>query len=310
MSKREAWRVSLHGGHSGEFCDHAEGTLREILTAAAEAGYHTFGVSEHSPRGEDRFLYPEEIALGWDTARTEADFVRYTQVLPPLGEEFSDRLIVLRGFETEVVPQAAYVERARQFRAIKLPDGSPLFDYFLGSVHYVGEIQIDGSVETYQKALEASGGIEALAIRYYETITEMVGAIQPDVVGHLDLIKKNLKPAGFSPEAMETPRIQAAIQDTLEAVRAQGAILDLNTAGWRKGLGEPYPTPALVKQADAMGIGFCFGDDSHRARDVGAGIEDARDYLLRCGVKTVTVLTRETPEPYAPVVKRIVPLSE
>src|SRR5438045_1413741 len=39
----ENWRVSLHGGHSGEFCDHAEGTLREILTAAVAAGYHTFG---------------------------------------------------------------------------------------------------------------------------------------------------------------------------------------------------------------------------------------------------------------------------
>ncbi len=52
--------VSLHGGHSGEFCDHAEGSLREILDAAIDAGYHTFGVSEHAPRCEDRFTYPNE----------------------------------------------------------------------------------------------------------------------------------------------------------------------------------------------------------------------------------------------------------
>ena len=26
---KEDWKISLHGGHSGEFCEHAEGTLRE-----------------------------------------------------------------------------------------------------------------------------------------------------------------------------------------------------------------------------------------------------------------------------------------
>src|SRR5215470_16175241 len=92
------WRVSLHGGHSGEFCDHAEGTLREILEAAVAAGYHTFGVSEHTPRSEDRFLYSEERARGWDVAKLIADFARYTAALPALVEEFADRLIVLRGF--------------------------------------------------------------------------------------------------------------------------------------------------------------------------------------------------------------------
>jgi len=45
----EPWRVSLHGGHSGEYCDHAEATLREMLEAAVQYGYQTFGVSEHAP---------------------------------------------------------------------------------------------------------------------------------------------------------------------------------------------------------------------------------------------------------------------
>ena len=41
-----------------------------------------------------------------------------------------------------------------------------------------------------------------------------------------------------------------------------------------------------------MGIGFCFGDDSHGPAQVGARIDDARDYLLANGVGEVTVLTR------------------
>jgi hypothetical protein len=33
--------VSLHGGHSREYCDHARSTLREILEAAVACGYDT-----------------------------------------------------------------------------------------------------------------------------------------------------------------------------------------------------------------------------------------------------------------------------
>lgn len=308
MNDRMEWRVSLHGGHSGEFCDHAEGTLREILQAAVQAGYHTFGVSEHMPRGADRFLYPQEIALGWDMARVEAGFARYAGILPSLVEEFADQLIVLRGFEAEVVPEASYAERIRYFRTLQMPDSTPRFDYCVGSVHYVHEIPLDGSVDTYLQAVEACGGIEALAVRYYEAVAIMIETVRPEVVGHLDLIKKNLRAAGFRPEEIATPRVDAALRNALEAAQAYGTVLDLNTAGWRKGLGEPYPSPAIVRQARAMGIGFCFGDDSHRPAEVGAGIDAARDYLLQCGVQEVIVLTREGREPFAPVVRRRVPL--
>ncbi|HZP79993.1 MAG TPA: histidinol-phosphatase [Chthonomonadaceae bacterium] len=287
------WMVSLHGGHSGEFCDHADGTLEEILEAAVAAGYRTFGVSEHVPRSQARFLYSEERQRGWDVAKITADFARYAAALPALVEAFADRLTVLRGFEAEVVPTAEYVSLMRGYREQMLPDGSPAFDYFVGSVHYVDEIQIDGRIEQYRQAVEACGGPESLAVRYYETVVEMVEALRPDVVGHLDLIKKNLRDAGFGPKALETPRVHAAVERALEAVRAQDALLDLNTAGWRKGLGEPYPGPELVQKAARMGIAFCFGDDSHRTTDVGQGVAEARDYLRRLHVSTIEYLTRE-----------------
>src|SRR5579863_5657823 len=98
------WRVSLHGGHSGDYCDHAQGSLREILEAAVTAGYHTFGVSEHVPRVRPEDLYAKEIELGWTVAKLASDFERYSRDLTDLVEEFADRLIVLRGFEIEVIP--------------------------------------------------------------------------------------------------------------------------------------------------------------------------------------------------------------
>ena len=290
----EPWRVSLHGGHSGEFCEHATGRLSEVLEAAVAAGYHTFGVSEHAPRSESRFVYHSEKDKGFTVERLQRNFEAYAGAIHKLSEQFAGRLVVLRGFEAEVVPAQGYREEMlghhQRFG----------FDYMVGSVHYVDEISIDSEDADFKRAIDECGGLEALAVRYYETVAEMVAELEPDVVGHLDLIRKNAAP-DFS---LDTPKIRRAADAALEAVREHHCILDLNTAGYRKGLGSPYPAPWLVTRASEMEIPFCLGDDSHGPAQVGAGIAEARQYLLENGVGAVTVLTRDEGE----IVRKVVSL--
>lgn len=279
----QPWKVSLHGGHSGEFCEHAKDSLRDVLEAATAAGYHSFGVSEHAPRSQERFLYKTEREKGYDLDRLNREFEAYAAAVRQLAREFDGRLNVLCGFEAEVIPTATYRDEMlghrRRFG----------FDYMVGSVHYVDETTIDGPRPDFERALAARGGLEPLAVAYYQAVADMVPALRPEVVGHFDLIRLN---AG--PEArLDTPPIRQAAVRALEAVRECDAILDVNTAGYRKGLGMPYPAPWLVQTAQAMGIGFCFGDDSHGPAQVGQGIDEARRYLLENGVGNVTVLTRE-----------------
>jgi histidinol-phosphatase (PHP family) len=171
----------------------------------------------------------------------------------------------------------------------------------VGSVHYVDEISIDGPRPDFERALAARGGIEPLAVAYYEALAEMVEALRPEVVGHFDLIRLHTGPDA----PLDTPRIRQAATTALEAVRDCGAILDVNTAGYRKGLGMPYPAPWLIESARLMEIGFCFGDDSHGIAQVGQGIEEARQYLLENQVDHVTVLTREN----GGIVRKRVPLA-
>lgn len=277
------WKVSLHGGHSGEFCGHAKATLRETIQAAVDFGYHTYGVTEHAPRLDERFLYPEEPGQGYDVARLESEFEAYAQAIRTIPDEFQDRMTVLRGFEIEVVPIDRYIEAMRGYRE------RHAFDYIVGSVHYVDEIQIDGQRDVFERALAHFGGLENLARRYYRLVAEMAQALRPEVVGHLDLIRRNAPPDA----PLDTPAIRRAAVEALEVVRDIGGILDVNTAGYRKGLGSPYPAPWLVRLADDMGVGLCFGDDSHSPAEVGAGIEEASLYLLRNGVSTIAYLTRE-----------------
>jgi histidinol-phosphatase (PHP family) len=288
------WKVSLHGGHSGDYCDHAVGGLSEVLDAAIEAGFGTYGVSEHAPRLGDQYLYEAERSMGWTVEKIESDFARYCDDIQTLADEYAGRLTVLRGFEAEVVPSDRYIDIMLGYR-----DRYP-FDYMVGSVHYFDPHSLDSDREQFEAAMEVCGGLEGLAVRYYELVTEMVRALKPEVVGHLDLVRK----VGHHYGPLDTPTIREAAEATLHVVKEHNAILDLNTAGWRKGLDSPYPAPWLVQRADALGVPFCFGDDSHGPKDVGAGVENAREYLIENGVTTVTVLNRVNGE----VVRRVVPL--
>lgn len=276
------WKVSLHGGHSGEFCDHATGTLREVIEAAIARGFETYGISEHAPRYGERYRYANERDLGWTLEKILADFEAYGKAVFSLAEEYAGRIAILRGYEIEVVPHDRYAEIMIEYR------NRFGFDYMVGSVHYLNDISIDSSVEEFEEALAIYGGLEALTVEYYASVARMIEALRPEVVGHLDLVRKN----GHLYGPLDTPAIRKAAEQTLEVARARGCILDLNTAGWRKGLDTPYPAPWLTKRANEMGVPFCFGDDSHGPELVGAGIARAREYLLENGVSAVTVLNR------------------
>jgi len=280
------WKVSLHGGHSGEFCDHAVGTLEDVLEAAVRAGFRAFGISEHAPRLGARYLYERERELGWDVAHVEAMFEAYAERSRELVEAFSDRLMVIRGFETEVVPGERFAELMLGYKA------QHGFDFMVGSVHHIDDISIDGPKADFELAISGRGGLEPLAIAYYERVAEMVEALNPEVVGHLDLIRKN----GVHYGAVDTPAIRRAAEGALEVIRDRDAIIDLNTAAIRKGLGAPYPEPWLLERVKAMGLGVCFGDDSHGPGQVGEGVETSRRYLLEHGIAQITALLREDGE--------------
>ena len=97
------WKVSLHGGHSGEFCDHATGTLREVIEAAIACGFETYGISEHAPRHGERYRYANERDLGWTLEKILADFEAYGNAVFSLAEEYINTHYDFARYEIEVV---------------------------------------------------------------------------------------------------------------------------------------------------------------------------------------------------------------
>jgi len=270
---------SYHGGHSGEFCDHAKSTLREVVEAAISAGFTHYGLSEHCPRFRAEDLYPGEERLGVDGLA--AAFDAYVTRATALRDEFAGRIEILIGFETETLPPGTWLEKMRALRA------AHPFDYMVGSVHDLGGCWVDYSPDATAALKADMGGDEALQTAYFRAVTGMVGTLRPEVVGHLDLVRK-YEPAGFA----FSPRILREIDDTLEAVRAVGAALDVNCAAFRNGYGPVYPLPAILERACAMGVRVTLGDDSHGVATVGVGLERSVAAIAAAGYRSIAMLTR------------------
>jgi histidinol-phosphatase (PHP family) len=272
---------SYHGGHSGEFCRHAEASLQEVIEAACTAGFSHFGISEHMPRERREYLYSNEQDLSpADLSETFAGFAEGE--FDRLRERYGKQLQLLKGMETEYLrgaegePFEVVVARHRERWGI---------EYIVGSVHHVREISIDGPVGDYVQAVEACAGVEALEAQYFEDLSDLVTKLRPEVVGHIDLIKKTHGP-GWEP----TTAVWGAIETCLDAIREAGSLVEINAAGWRKGLGGAYPGPELLKRIVDAGLPLTLGDDSHGPEFVGQDLDRAIRAAKSAGARELHLL--------------------
>lgn len=276
-----AW-FSYHGGHSGEFCGHAKGQLEPVVQRAIEAGFTHYGLSEHCPRYRDQDLYSDEAERGMTPASLLETFRAYIAEAFLLRERYADRIQVLVGFETERLPPGDWLARMRELRAL-----AP-FEYVIGSVHDVDGVWVDYKREVTEELAEKVGGRARLQARYFDDVADMVRVLKPEVVGHIDLIRK-FEGDGASIDPSAWPHLEAA----LEAVRDCGAALDVNCGAARRGLSPVYPLPSILERARAMNIGVTLGDDGHGAHDVGAGLESCMRAIANAGYKELRYLARE-----------------
>ena len=267
--------VSVHGGHSGQFCNHATDTLEEVVQAYIDHGYSWVGITEHMPPVSDVYLYPEEIEDGLDAAALMQRFTEYMTACRRLQAHYADRIRLFVGFETEDYDGS--IDFARQL----IDRFSP--DYVVGSIHHVKNIPFDYSPERYRQAADSSGGMDGLYANYFDRQYDMIRALRPRVVGHMDIIRI------YDPE-YRTRLVKSAIWEkierNLELIQQLNLILDFNLRPLSRGEKEPYPSEAILQKAIDLGIAVVPGDDSHGKASIGAHMQAAIQMLQAAGAKT------------------------
>ncbi len=260
--------ISVHGGHSGEFCGHAADSLEDIVAEYFRQGFVWVGLTEHMPPPVDRFRYPEEAAAGLSAKELRAGFLQYMKAARTLQAAYRDRMKIAVGFETEwyTGSLALACELVRECRP----------DYVVGSVHHVHDRLIDFSPEQYHAVVRACGGLEELYCAYFDHQYELLISMHPEVVGHFDLVR--IFDPGYR-RRMMLPAVWERIERNLVYVAGYGGILDLNVRALFKGALEPYVSEKVLVRALELGIGVCPGDDSHGVDNVGRHIADALELL-------------------------------
>lgn len=273
MSK--VYPVSVHGGHSGQFCGHAKDTLEAIVLAYIDQGYPWVGITEHMPPVSDAFVYPEEKNEGLNATSLKKRFADYMTTCRRLQARYADSIRIYVGFETEWT--SGSLELARDLIATFSPD------YVVGSVHHVKDIPFDYSKRCYDEAADRCGGLDGLYTAYFDQQYHMIQQLAPRVVGHLDIIRI------YDPDyrsRLVKPAVWERIVRNLKRVKQLGLILDFNLRPLSRGADEPYLSAPILKKACEMGIHIAPGDDSHGVADIGAHMQRAIKMLRAAGLGT------------------------
>ena len=267
--------VSVHGGHSGQFCDHATDALKEIIEQYIQLNFSWVGITEHTPAITTELLDPGQADLGLTPEKLLSGFASYMEECRLLQKQYNDKIRIFAAMEIETY--SGY----EKFVPYLMDRFQP--DYIVGSVHFVDDISIDYSMKSYAKAVDKLGGIEQLYCRYFDQQFEMLSLFKPSVVGHFDLIRI------FDDEyrmRLERPEISKRIYRNLEFIKEAGLIMDLNLRALAKGADEPYISRSILDRARDMDIAVVPGDDSHGISSVGNYMNQGIALLSELGFST------------------------
>ncbi len=226
--------VDLHNHTS--LCNHAEGEISEYIQSAINNGIKCFGFSDHAPMDFD-----ENYRMRFDQMQ------KYEADVLSAKEKYKDKIEILLGYEVDYL-QGYMDERVLNAKV----------DYMIGSVHFINEWGFDNPefIGRYEEE-----DIDEIWQKYFNAITEMAKSGLFDIVGHLDLIKIF--------KYMPKKDITLIAKEALEAIKDAGMAIELNVAGYRKPVGEAYPSLTLLKEAFKLGIPITFGSDAHHPDQVG-----------------------------------------
>jgi len=248
-------RIDLHNHTT--LCNHATGTTEEYIQRAIELKIDVFGFSEHAPMNFD-----EKYRLKLK------DKELYENDILSLKEKYKNDIEILLGYEVDYL-KGDYI----------LPEViNSKVDYLIGSVHFINDGWGFDNPEFIGQYKNKD--INTIWEDYFEAITNMIKCGKFDIVGHLDLIKVF--------KFLPTKDIKTIAHTTLKEIKKSNMVVEINSAGYRKPIGEQYPSKELLELCYELNIPITFSSDAHSIDQVGLNYEKASSLAKEIGYKKCT----------------------
>jgi histidinol-phosphatase (PHP family) len=250
-------RIDLHNHTT--FCNHANGTIDEYIQKAIEFGIDIYGFSEHAPMDFD-----EGYRLKFE------DMQKYEDLVLEAKERYKNNIEILLGYEVDYLPH--HMDERVLSRKV---------DYMIGSVHFINEWGFDNP--------EFIGGyktrdIDEIWQSYFDAIEEMAKTGLFDIVGHLDLIKIF--------KFLPNKDIRMISNNALKAIKQSNMIIEINAAGFRKPINEPYPSQSLLEVVYELDIPITFASDAHEIDHIGFKYDEIIELVKNIGFSKVMIFNQ------------------
>ncbi|WP_300364577.1 histidinol-phosphatase [Hydrogenimonas sp.] len=226
--------IDLHN-HTAR-CNHAEGSIDDYIEKAIEEGIDIFGFSDHAPMDFD-----PRYRMGFD------EMSAYETDVKRAREKYTGTIDIRLGYEVDWLP-------GHMDRRVLASD----VDYLIGSVHFIDKWGFDNPefIGKYEGA-----DIDGIWQDYFDLVEAMAKEGKFDIVGHLDLIKV----FKYVPKT----DVRLIAERAMDAIKSADMVIEINAAGYRKPIGEAYPSRELLIMAYEREIPITFGSDAHNPEQVG-----------------------------------------
>lgn len=250
------------------------------IEEAISQGFQSFGFSDHSPLPfENRFAIQSQQSL-----------IDYSTTVRSLKKQYNNDLEVYLGIEADFIPGIT-----EPFSALRKNAG---LEYIIGGVHLVKKENderlwfIDGpKVETYDQGLnDIFGGDILNAVKtYYYQLMQMIETQKPEVVAHLDKINMHNQNRYFREDEKW---YQQLVLETLEVIRQNGTIVEVNTRGiYKKRSRSLFPNPEILKLIKQMDIPVIISSDAHQPAEIAMYFSETKNILKELEFETIFQLT-------------------
>ena len=254
--------------HTG-FSFDTDSIPEEMVKKAIELGLQTICITDH--HDED---YPEDITS------FQLDVDAYFAEMKHLQEKYKNQINMRIGVELGLQPHLG--EFYKNFVA-KHP-----FDFVIGSMHVFDKM--DPYFGAYFKGRSDK---EAYRAAFEETLETIKNIHDFDVLGHIDyVVRYGMK----KQEEYSYDENKDIIDEILKHLISNGKGIELNTAGFKYGLGFCHPYPEIIKRYKELGGEIItIGSDGHKPEHIAYDFCKVNDILTECGFKYYTEFVERKP---------------
>ena len=263
------WDTHMHTHFSGD----SEADTYEMVRASIDAGVDGICFTDHLDMDyleheKDKFLI---------------DFPAYFDEMKEVQSHFHDKFPVHIGLELCLQPHL-------ENEPPKITEEYP-FDFVIASSHMVHHM------DPYYPDFYLGKTEDEAYREYFESILENLAVFDCfDVYGHLDYVVR------YGPNKNRYyayDKFYDVLDEILRTLVLKGKGLELNTGGFKHGLGHPNPAECVLRRYRELGGEIItIGADAHTPEHVAYDFQKVPELLKEAGFRYYTVFKERKPEFY------------